>query len=278
MGKRNLPVADVQSRPGAASGVSPKALDRWAPDLRAAADDGASISILDVIGEDWWTGEGTTTKRIGAALRAVGDKPVTVNLNSPGGDFFEGVAIYEQFRQHPAKVTINVLGLAASAASVIAMAADELRIARGGFLMIHNAWVMAAGDRNALSEVADWLAPFDAAMADIYATRTGMKQADIAAMLDRETWIAGKDAVDQGFADALMEPAEIEHGDAKARAQVAASHKMDILLAKAGVTRSERREMIAALKGGTPGAALTGMQDAAVASGLQSLLSQMRAI
>lgn len=279
MSKRKLPAADVSARSGAKSGMSPKALDRWAPDLRAAVEDDANISILDVIGEDWWSGEGVTAKRISAALRSIGDEPVTVNINSPGGDFFEGLAIYELLRQHPAKVTVKILGLAASAASVIAMAGDEVKIGRSGFLMIHNAWVMAAGDRNDLQEVADWLTPFDATMADIFAARTGMASADVAALLDRETWIGGADAVEQGFADAILEPAAVTHEpEARDTREVVARHKVDILLAKAGVSRSERREMIAALKGGMPGAALSGTHDAAVVSGLNGLINQLRAI
>ncbi|MBN0106041.1 Clp protease ClpP, partial [Pseudomonas aeruginosa] len=90
------------------------------------------------IGYDWWTGEGVTAKRIAGALRAIGgDVDVTVNINSPGGDVFEGLAIYNLLREHKGKVTVRVLGLAASAASFIAMAADEVKIARAGFLMIH---------------------------------------------------------------------------------------------------------------------------------------------
>src|SRR5690606_18124282 len=91
----------------------------------AAIDGSDTITILDVIGYDWWTGEGVTAKRVSAALRAIGEKPVTVLINSPGGDFFEGVTIYNMLRAHPSKVTVQILGIAASAASVIAMAADE---------------------------------------------------------------------------------------------------------------------------------------------------------
>lgn len=281
MSIRKLPQAEIAARPGAGSGTTPKALERWNPDLRAAAeDDAASISILEVIGEDWWSGEGVTAKRIAGALRAVGQREVVVNINSPGGDFFEGLAIYEMLRQHPAKVTVNILGLAASAASVIAMAGDEVLIARSGFLMIHNVWVVAAGDRNALRDVAEWLAPFDQAAVDIYAARTGADAGDLAAMLDRETWIGGSAAVEQGFADGLLEPAAID-GSAKAEGPargVVARHRVDSLLAKAGVSRSERRELLAALKGGMPGAAPTGTPSAAVVAEVESLLNRVRLI
>ena len=104
------------------------AIDRWKPEVHAAADDDNSISIYDVIGEDFWTGEGVTVKRIDAALRKIGNRDVVVNINSPGGDVFEGIAIYNRLREHPAKVQVKVMGLAASAASIIAMAGDEIQI------------------------------------------------------------------------------------------------------------------------------------------------------
>lgn len=281
MSKRKLPQAEISARPGLRTEIMPTALSRWNPDVRAAEkDDDASISILDVIGEDWWTGEGVTSKRVAAALRAIGRKDVVVNVNSPGGDYFEGLAIYNMLREHPAKVTVKVLGIAASAASVIAMAGDEIQIARAGFLMIHNTWVLAAGDRHQLRDVADWLEPFDQSAVDIYAARTGLPEKDIGKMLDRETWIGGAEAVEKGFADSLL-PSDEVSTKASNRAEtkpVAAAHKMDALLARAGVSRSERRELLAALKGGMPGAAPTGMQDAAVIAEVENLLSTIRSI
>ncbi|KQX55469.1 MULTISPECIES: head maturation protease, ClpP-related [unclassified Ensifer] len=281
MTMRDLPAANVAIRPGLRSELSPSALDRWNVDIRAAAKDEGenTISILEPIGADWY-GEGVTAKRIASALRAIGKKDVVATINSPGGDYFEGLAIYNLLREHPAKVTVKIVGIAASAASVIAMAADEVQIARAGFLMIHNTWVVAAGDRNALRDVADWLQPFDLAAVDIYAARTGMDPKEIGRMLDRETWIGGADAVDKKFADSLLAADEL---DAKAKNSteakpVAAAHKVDTLLARLNVPRSERRELIQALKGGMPGAAATGRQDAAVISEVEDLLASLKSI
>src|SRR5690606_23214700 len=121
-------------------------LAKWAERPQAAeGDDPNTISIYDVIGEDWWTGGGFTAKRAAAALRSIGKNPVTVNVNSPGGDMFEGIAIYNLLREHPAEVTVNVMGLAASAASIIAMAGDKINVALGSFVMIHNAWGIVIG-------------------------------------------------------------------------------------------------------------------------------------
>ncbi|WP_417723963.1 head maturation protease, ClpP-related [Salipiger sp.] len=278
MSKRNLPKVNVSARPGVHSDISPRALQRWAPDVRAAEGDaGASISVLDPIGADMW-GDGVTARRISAALRSIGDRPVTVNVNSPGGDFFEGLAIYNILREHSQPVTVNVLGIAASAASVIAMSGDEVRIARAGFLMIHNTWVLAAGDRNAFREVADWLEPFDRAAADIYAARSGISAAEVAGMLDRETWIGGQAAVDQGFADGLLPADLVGTADAdSASASIRAEKKFDLLARRAGLSNSASREILAELKSARTGAAPDGAPGAAdVAQGLQKLLADLK--
>ena len=279
MTMRNLPSAKVNARPGLRSEMAPSALDRWNSGVKAASEDDNTISILDPIGEDWY-GNGVTSKRVSAALRAIGKKDVTVSINSPGGDYFEGLAIYNLLRDHPAKVTVKIVGIAASAASVIAMAADEVQIARAGFIMIHNTWVVGAGDRHALRDIADWLEPFDMTAIDIYAARTGLDEKDIAGMLDRETWIGGADAVDKGFADSLLSADEIENRAEQSLDErpKAAAHKLDTLLARLNVPRSERRELIQALKGGKPSATAAGMQDAAVISEVSNLLASLKSI
>lgn len=239
-----------EGRPCAAvsSQIQPRALDRWEAGVRAASDTDAerSISIYDVIGYDYWTGEGVTAKRIAASLRGMGKGPVTVNINSPGGDMFEGLAIYNLLREHDGEVTVKVLGLAASAASVIAMAGDTVQIARAGFLMIHNAWVVAAGNRNDLREYAETLEPFDRAMADIYAARTGQDQKAMAKLMDAETWIAGSDAIDGGFADELLPSDQVERGAGKTSAS--AVRRIESALRASGMPKSEAMRLISELK------------------------------
>lgn len=282
MTMRNLPKANVPVHPGVKTHVGEVAAKRWNPDIRAAAsgaDSERTISILDVIGADIW-GDGITAKRISGALRAMGDGPVTVNINSPGGDFFEGLAIYNLLREHNGEVTVHVLGMAASAASVIAMAGDQILMARASFLMIHNTWVLAAGDRHAFREVADWLEPFDAAAVSIYAARTGIDEKKLSAMLDKETWIGGDAAVEQGFADDLLSSDQIDASPSNsAGAGHAALKKLDMLLAN-GVraTKSERRELLAAAKGGKSGAAPTGMSGAAVSDWALSALDKLKSL
>lgn len=277
---KTLPKADVANRPAGGSHVSVTALERWNPDLKMVSETEGGISILEQIGEDWMGG-GVTSKRIAAALRAIGERDIVVTINSPGGDFFEGLAIYNLLREHPAKVTVKIVGMAASAASVIAMAADEVQIARAGFLMIHNTWVMAVGDRVALREVADWLEPFDAAAADIYAARTDLEAGDIAAMLDRETWISGAEAVEQGFADGLLPSDEYTSDPAQSAdgRGLKALKKADLAMAKAGLTVADRRALLAELKSmGTPSAAPTGMPSAAETADLADLLNLVKSL
>lgn len=241
--------------------LSPKALELWKPGIKAEVkDDEATISILDVIGFDYWTGEGVTAKRVAGALRSIGkDKPVTVYINSPGGDMFEGLAIYSLLQEHKGKVTVKVLALAASAASVVAMAADEIQMSRSAFFMIHNAWVIAAGNKHELREVADWLDPFDMAMADIYSERTGLPIKDIAKAMDKESWIGGSEAVDLGYADSVIDLKSVDGGGDSPSSAI---RKMDNLLAKSGVARSERRKLLNEFKTSMSGAAGNGTSGA----------------
>lgn len=242
--------------------LSPKAINLWNPDIRAETEKGeATISILDVIGADYW-GEGVTARRIAGALRSIGkDKPVTVYINSPGGDMFEGLAINSLLQEHKGQVTVKVLALAASAASVIAMGADDIQIARGAFFMIHNAWVVAAGNKNELRDVADWLDPFDNAMADIYAERTGQDIKSVIKAMDKETWIGGAEAVDLGYADQVIDFTLDDSGSGD-KSTSATVRKMDMALAKAGYSRTDRRKLINEFKASMSGAADLGTHDA----------------
>ena len=254
MSKKQLPVAPA-GRPCArvTCETLPSALDRWDGGIKAAATDDNSISVFDVIGQDYW-GEGVTAKRIAGALRAMNGADVTVNINSPGGDMFEGLAIYNLLREYEGHVTVKVLGIAASAASIIAMAGDDIQIGRGAFLMIHNCWVYAMGNRHDFAELAQSLEPFDTAMADIYAARSGLDMAAVQKLMDAESYIGGSDAVAKGLADSLLSADAVSDGD---ESPAAALRKLDALLAKTNTPRSERRKLIKALSGGMPGAVTT---------------------
>lgn len=281
MNRSSLPAAAVLARRELAhSACPPRALAAWNPGIRAAAGEtDNTISIFDVIGYDWWTGEGVTAKRIAAALRAIGERDVVVNINSPGGDYFEGLAIYNLLREHKGRVVVKILGIAASAASVIAMAGDEVQIARAGFLMIHNAWVTTSGDRHQLRDTAEWLEPFDATANDIYAIRTGLAPEAIGPMCDKETWIGGAEAIEKGFADTLLtsdqitdDPQQRERSD-----RLRAERAVDNLGRLSGATRAEIRQLVQDLKRVTPGADDNGKPGAADPD-IRSLLDHVRTL
>lgn len=237
--------------------LSPAALSAWNPALKAQDEAENTISILDVIGYDWWTGTGVTAARISAALRSIGaSNPVTVYINSPGGDLFEGLAIQNLLREHKGEVTVKVIGVAASAASVIAMGAGQLQMGRGSFLMIHNSWVYAGGNRHELRDVADWLEPFDYEMADLYADRSGQDIKTMQKLMDKESWLGGAQSVELGLADSVIDYDAVE---GEASAQASALRKLDVALARAGMSRSERRNLMSEFKTSMPGAAGAGM-------------------
>lgn len=252
MSLRNLPQARCPQRPQNFQWDAPSdAFARWAEGPQAAtSDDATTITIYDVIGTDWWTGEGVTSKRIAAALRSIGERDVTVNINSPGGDMFEGIAIYNLLAAHKAKVTVNVISLAASAASIIAMAGDTINMGVGSFMMIHNAWGVVVGNQNDFRDAADVFAGFDGALADIYEARTGIKRGEIVSLMDAETFMGAEDAIRRGFADSTMadEPAG-ETATNSIDRNLLARRTTEAALARAGFSRGDRQQMIAALGG-----------------------------
>jgi ATP-dependent protease ClpP protease subunit len=229
--------------------ISQRTFSRWDSSLRSAAEqdsDARTIGIYDVIGEDWWTGGGYTSKMLAAALRSMGKGPVTVNINSPGGDMFEGLAMYSQLREFDGDVTIKILGLAASAASVVSMGGDTIQIARSGFLMIHNCWTVGVGNRHDFAALAQQMEPFDQAMADIYAARTGGDLADMQKLMDAESWIGGSAAVDQSFADALLASDQVTKGNEGKSAS--AVRRLEAALRASGMPKSEAMRLISQFK------------------------------
>ncbi|WP_058358269.1 head maturation protease, ClpP-related [Xanthomonas translucens] len=225
MSLRRIPAAPGE-RLQARVGKLPRAsIERWGGSPQAAYVDGRTIYVHGVIGEDWSWDEaegglamtGTTSAQIATYLAKLGNGPITVSLNSPGGDMFEGLAIYNLFREHGGQVNIDIVGVAASAASVIAMAGDTVRIGKSAFLMIHNTWLTYSGNRRSFVEMAAQLLPFDKAMAGIYADRTGIDEEELLSLMDSETWISGADAISKGFADAVL-----ADGSAKEKPQASA--------------------------------------------------------
>lgn len=247
---RRMPEAKSFARPQNFQWDAPSdVMAKWAErPLAAESDDPNTISIYDVIGEDLWTGGGFTAKRMSAALRSIGKNDVTVKINSPGGDMFEGIAIYNLLREHPAKVTIDVMGWAASAASIIAMAGDDIRMGLGTFMMVHNAWGVVVGNRHDMADASTLFEGFDGAIADIYQARTGLDAKAVAKLMDAETFMGASDAVAKGFADSVNESLKADGADAKnLDSRLMARRQTEAALAKAGYPRTMRSEMLTQL-------------------------------
>lgn len=238
-----------------------KVLDRWndeAAGIRALSTGDATITMFDVIGEDFWSGGGITAKSVAAQLRAIGDRPVEVQINSPGGDMFEGIAIFNVLREHPQEITVKVMGMAASAASIIVMAGDRVEISPTSFIMIHNCSVVAWGNRHDLAKVVDDMEAFDQGMVAAYVARTSQSATEIAAWMNKETYMNGPTAIERGFADALLSADQMTLS-AQVRAEDQALNKiraMELALVSSGMTRSQARARIKEVKG-APGAAAT---------------------
>lgn len=255
---RSLPKAATFTRPQGYSWDAPAgALSDWAVrPLAAEADDRNTVSIYDVIGQDYWTGDGFTAKKMAGILRGIGASPVTVNINSPGGDMFEGLAIYNLLAEHPQRVTVKVMGIAASAASVIAMAADDLLMGTGSMLMIHRAWGLVMGNRHDFADAAGMFDTFDRSMAAIYSARTGIGESDMLALLDGPsrtsdgTYMTAAEAIEKKFADGTFDPAE---GAPEARAAIPAPllarRRMEAAMARDGIGRKDRADYFNSLLG-----------------------------
>lgn len=165
----------------------------------------AEIYLYGVVGGDWF-GDGVTAKQFADDLKALGSvSTIDLRINSEGGDVFAGKAMYTLLVEHKAKVISHIDGLAASAASFIAMAGNEIEIAEGAFMMIHNAWTFALGNAEELRRSANLLDTVDASMVDVYAGRTKQSAGDIKKWMAEETWWTGKQCVEKGFADRVVE-------------------------------------------------------------------------
>lgn len=166
--------------------------------IRALDDDTTEIFIYDAI--DFI---GVNAEDFVQDLTAIATPRINLRVNSPGGDFFDGIAIAHALVSHDAEVHTHVDGLAASIASVIALAGDQVTMAKGAFFMIHDPWVCACGNAADMQHIAGILAQLGDSLVEIYADRTGLSSDRIREMMNGETWLGDKQSVELGFADAV---------------------------------------------------------------------------
>lgn len=188
-----------------------------APDVKI---DGATatLRLFDPI-DSWGEWFGLSAKEFAKALDALPSHITTIELliNSPGGDAFDGVAIVNVMRAHSARTVAVVQGLAASAASFIACAADETRMAPNSTLMIHEAWGICIGDASDMLSMGATLDQLSGNIAEIYAAKTGKPVDEMRELMRAETWMTADEAVAAGFADGLAAATDAEPA-ARARA------------------------------------------------------------
>jgi ATP-dependent Clp protease protease subunit len=168
-----------------------------------------TIDLYDEIG--YW---GVDAKTFRSRLKdAAGD--ITLRINSGGGDVFDGISIYNDLIAYEGKVRVEVTGIAASIASIIAMAGSEIVMAPGAFMMIHNSWTAAVGNRHDLAEFVSTLTKIDDVLAHIYTGRTKSGIRTVRQMMNDETWLTAKEAVDAGFATSIADGAQSSGPSAK---------------------------------------------------------------
>lgn len=163
------------------------------------------VYLYGPIGASWF-GEGVTAKQFAKDLKALGSvQTIDLRINSEGGSVTEAEAIHTHLVEHSARVIVHIDGMAASAASFIAMAGDEIQIADSGFVMIHEARMMEYGTADDFRRYADLLDRTDDKIVKKYVSRTKNADKKIRDWMKAETWFIGKEAVDNGFADRVVE-------------------------------------------------------------------------
>lgn len=185
----------------------------------------AELLIYDVIGRDFW-GEGVdATGVINFLAEQDDDAEIHVRINSPGGSAFDGAAIYNVLAQNDRRVVVHIDGLAASAASLVAMAGDEIRMASNAIMMIHNASGITVGTAADHEKSIEMLRTVDESMAKAYAARGGLGLPDVKEIMDAETWMGAEEAEGYGFADIITEPKEASASWGRSGERIVASFR-----------------------------------------------------
>lgn len=176
---------------------------RREPARIAAEDEPDTLFLYDVIDSYW----GVSASDFNKALVGMAGKKVTLRVNSPGGDVFDGRAMAAAIAQH-GDVHAVIEGVAASAATYVTAACKSVTIAKGALYMIHNAWTMAYGNKDDLTQTANLLEKIDGTILDDYERRTGQTRDQLTAWMNAETWFNADEAVEYGFADSVAETAQ----------------------------------------------------------------------
>lgn len=177
--------------------------------IRAAAEDqAAEVLIYDEIGRDWF-GEGIGAEQFIRDIQAITAPTINVRINSMGGQVFDGLAIYNALQRHPSRVVTHVDGMAASIASVIALAGAEVHMAANAFIMIHDPHGVQFGNARDMRQFADQLDKVAGSLVKAYADKTGKTDEEVRAWMQAETWFNATEAEEAGFVDQVSESRQI---------------------------------------------------------------------
>lgn len=195
----------------------------------AAADNKpASLDLLDEIG--FW---GTQAKDFSDQLKAISAKELDVVINSPGGDVFAGLAMYNMLRNSGKTINVKIVGIAASAASVVAMAGDTRSMPKNTMMMVHNPWTIAAGNADEFRETADTLDKIGASLLGVYVARAGIEEAKMKDMLASDTYLTADEALEHGLATEVTDEIKVQAKFDLARADLPENVRAALGLVKA---------------------------------------------
>lgn len=187
-------------------------------EIKAKADNRAEVYIYEQIGEDLF-GEGVVAKQFVEELAALEVAQIDLHVNSPGGSVFDGQAIFNAIDRHPATVTTYIDGVAASIASVVALAGDRVVMAHNALFMVHDPFAFTMGTATDMRKMADVLDQVAQTIRGVYVAKTGADEKYIAAAMEAETWYTADEALETGFVDEVAEPlrlAALQRWDFKA--------------------------------------------------------------
>lgn len=178
-----------------------------------ANEDEHVMVISGAIGESGWFYDATSAQDVRNALDGVKASTIRIKLNSGGGDAMDGIEIMNYLKDLDAHVIVEVTALAASAASILAMGADEVIMRDGATLMIHEASTFAYGTKSDIQKTMNALEAIDKSLVDIYVNKTGLSSEEISGMLKAETWLTGPEAVEKGFATSMEKQSTVEEDE-----------------------------------------------------------------
>jgi len=213
--------------------------------MRLSGAKTGEIYLYDEIGQSFFGG-GISAKQFADDLNALGKvDTLSIRMNSPGGDVFDGLAIYNTLKRHPANVIVDIDGMALSIASVIAMAGDTINMAGNAMMMIHDPWTVAAGTAEDFRAQADIMDKVKVNLAQTYASRTETDEDQIMDMMTEETWMTASEARAAGFADDVTEALDMAARFDLSRFKKAPQALAKTIAAKSGGTDFYRAKIAA---------------------------------